>query len=703
MLNFKNKTMKKLLLLTKTLLAVALLCVGQNAWADDITSLPFNKTWTIAGESTTPFDAGSVMTGTNVTALSVNNTTATAWFDSDTENDGYQPYTLVTDEEVTISFTAYHGWLGSGKAQGVKLVNSGGHTLAEYVYNVGSCNLTDVQIGGATASTFTAAYNCQSTGANGFAGNGKPYVTTAGNNPVITFTVRYDGYVTLNITKTGINNTYTGNLPVGWDVDLQKIQAYAGSNNADRTLAINNLSISSAVQERADYTVKYVDSESNPIDEDAVYSGVVGSVPTLISADKAARYNAGNTKKYVYASDDASTKTIAANGSTVVTVTFTTYEKYDYSVTNSMGETIESGSLFEDETKSVAYPKYAQYNGAYYVTTTPYQVTVSNTNKTPVVTYSASDVTQFVETTSSNWGTTGMTDEKYSGGVAYRGASGAKTMITAEESGVYKLTYAVCSNSTGTPRTLAIYKNSEEDANKLQDDLSITWSLNYINTTGFKTIDNISLNAGDAILFKGGDSNVILDYVALSLKSVAITPANAKSTYVTTKALDFTDIDGLDAYVATAAANGSVTLEEVGAVPAGTPLMLMGTAGTEYTVPVAAPSTSAPAVNMFEAGDGTTVFNGSTYDYILYTDGLFYQIGSGTVATNKAYLHCTSDPTTKGGSARALRLSFGDITSVANVEAAAEAKAQEGKFIENGKLVIVKNGVKYNAAGAQVK
>ena len=34
MLNFKNKTMKKLLLLTKTLLAAALLCVGQNAWAD---------------------------------------------------------------------------------------------------------------------------------------------------------------------------------------------------------------------------------------------------------------------------------------------------------------------------------------------------------------------------------------------------------------------------------------------------------------------------------------------------------------------------------------------------------------------------------------------------------------------------------------------------------------------------------------------
>ena len=52
--------------------------------------------------------------------------------------------------------------------------------------------------------------------------------------------------------------------------------------------------------------------------------------------------------------------------------------------------------------------------------------------------------------------------------------------------------------------------------------------------------------------------------------------------------------------------------------------------------------------------------------------------------------------------ARSIRIVFGDITGVANVEAAAEAKAKEGKFIENGKLVIVKNGVKYNAAGAKL-
>ena len=47
MLNFKNKAMKKLLLLTKTLLAVALLCVGQNAWATETELAPVGVfTWT---------------------------------------------------------------------------------------------------------------------------------------------------------------------------------------------------------------------------------------------------------------------------------------------------------------------------------------------------------------------------------------------------------------------------------------------------------------------------------------------------------------------------------------------------------------------------------------------------------------------------------------------------------------------------------
>ena len=184
--------------------------------------------------------------------------------------------------------------------------------------------------------------------------------------------------------------------------------------------------------------------------------------------------------------------------------------------------------------------------------------------------------------------------------------------------------------------------------------------------------------------------------------AVAITPANAKSTYVTTKALDFSDVDGLKAYVATAASAGKVTLTEVSAVPAGTPLMLIGTAGTEYTVPVAA-SASAPATNLFRAVDGTTVFDGTTFDYILFTDGLFHPIGSGTVATTKAYLHCDSDPTAAG--ARSLAIAFDDdvttgVTEIVDsklsnskyfdLQGRRVAAPQKGLYIVNGKKVVLK-------------
>ena len=195
-------------------------------------------------------------------------------------------------------------------------------------------------------------------------------------------------------------------------------------------------------------------------------------------------------------------------------------------------------------------------------------------------------------------------------------------------------------------------------------------------------------------------------YITLKKASdgTTITPANDKSTYVTTKALDFSKASpaGLTAYVATAAASGSVTLEAVTTVPAGTPLMLIGTAGTDYTVP-AATSASAPAVNMFVAGDGTTTFNGSTFDYILYSDGLFYQIGSGSVPVGKAYLHCTSDPT---GAATApyLTIDFGGTTGIDEVRGQMEdvrgeyynlagqrvAQPTKGLYIVNGKKVVIK-------------
>ena len=222
-----------------------------------------------------------------------------------------------------------------------------------------------------------------------------------------------------------------------------------------------------------------------------------------------------------------------------------------------------------------------------------------------------------------------------------------------------------------------------------------TTSILYTYTGSDETID-IVIGENNQYL-----TSIVVTY-PVTAANISIQPAHNKSTYVTPAALDFSAVSpaGLKAYVATAAAGGKVTLEEVGAVPANTPLMLIGTASTEYIVPLAA-SASAPAVNMFVAGDGTTTFDGSTYDYILFSDGLFYQIGSGAVPVGKAYLHCDADPTAAG--APYLSIDFGGTTGINAVKDSEKvngeyynlagqrvAQPTKGLYIVNGKKVIIK-------------
>lgn len=224
----------------------------------------------------------------------------------------------------------------------------------------------------------------------------------------------------------------------------------------------------------------------------------------------------------------------------------------------------------------------------------------------------------------------------------------------------------------------------------------------YVKTIEFTPESELDFGATITITPGGNQLGAYIEIYGT--ERAAITPAYAKTTYVTKTAIDFSAVSpaGLKAYVATAAAGGKVTLEEVDAVPAGTPLMLIGTAGTEYVVPAVA-SASAPAKNMFVAADGTTEFDGTSYDYILASDGLFHQISSGKVAVGKAYLHCDSDPT--GATAPYLTIDFGGTTGIKSVDSgqvtvdssevynlAGQRIAQptKGLYIVNGKKVILK-------------
>ena len=154
-----------------------------------------------------------------------------------------------------------------------------------------------------------------------------------------------------------------------------------------------------------------------------------------------------------------------------------------------------------------------------------------------------------------------------------------------------------------------------------------------------------------------------------------------------------------------ASANGDVlNLGDPVATPAAnTPYILYaenGYTGDALTGWGTAPSTDAKKVGLLTGVYANT--SAPVGSYVLQNNSKvgFYHVVAEKQPTVGAYRCYLTDGE---NTARAAFFFRGDITGVANVEAATEATLKDGKYLENGKIVIVKNGVKYNAAGAQMK
>ena len=230
-----------------------------------ITSIPCTldfSTWNSTNQwpraTVSPFDNGEIVYGnSNFASFKMYNGTATAYFDSDTSVDGNQPYTLESNEQVVISFVQYNGYLGSACTSTFAIENSTGTELLSYQYNAKSGNIENLKIGGSTPDGF-AAFECRSyygasSSANGFDGNGKPYVTTSGYNPIITIAVAEDGTVSVNFTQSqrGLNSTFTRKLSEV-AMDLANLKISSSSTNDDRISGYGDISIKSQFK----YTVQ---------------------------------------------------------------------------------------------------------------------------------------------------------------------------------------------------------------------------------------------------------------------------------------------------------------------------------------------------------------------------------------------------------------------------------------------------------------
>ncbi len=222
-----------------------------------ITSIPYHTDF---GSNIEPFDDGNKTNGTNISnvftinSVAPNSGTAIARFNG--------VHTLANTERVTLSFTAYHGFYNKGGTSKVTLYNSDDRPLISYTYNKQSGYITEVSFDGVQAegfAEFNARSNTGGQGANGLASANYPFSNNAADNPVVTMTFLGTGQATFNITRTygSLNTTYNAALTTV-KKDLAYIKIEDTSDNADRGLGIDNLSITSKLAS-LDYETEVVD------------------------------------------------------------------------------------------------------------------------------------------------------------------------------------------------------------------------------------------------------------------------------------------------------------------------------------------------------------------------------------------------------------------------------------------------------------
>ena len=184
----------------------------------------------------------------------------------------------------------------------------------------------------------------------------------------------------------------------------------------------------------ANFTIKYMCGGAE-VKESRVETGTKGAASVISDADKA-DFIAGS-KKYIYVNDNAGEVTVAADGSSVVTVNFREASIFNYSIVTDKGLTVASGSSFEGEKPTVGYPRYAlsKADSVLYQagpTNKEYrkEITMDEDNKSVVIAYNNESVNKVVFYTEGE-DISGTTPVTY-GNVAVR-ASKAGAVKTSED------------------------------------------------------------------------------------------------------------------------------------------------------------------------------------------------------------------------------------------------------------------------------
>lgn len=685
----------------KLFLLIACLCGATSVWAQTtISTLPFENDFSTSVE---PFDAGTISSDGNIgDVLHVSNTTATA-----TWGTGSEPYTLADGEEVTVSFTAYHGW-APNLTSTVSLINDNEEELVSYTYTQ-SCTVTDVKIGGNKVNN--AGFTGQAKQANGTAnadglGGKKPF----GIGANVTMIVRKNGSITFNFVheKAGVNKTFTAN--VGEKAATIKYMKITDATSAgDRSINIDNLNITSVISTTPQHTYSIIWKDKNDnstIKEETGLLGDENSTPVI--SQESFFYN---EKKYDYVSDNAAPLT---TDDTEIIVVCKEADKCAYTINavksddhTQIIKQITTGTVYAGESVVVPYPKYVLSGGTLFekgVNNKEYRqtVTISSENPTVAFPYTATTITDVVYFSEAE-DIPGATPTTAGNNMQIRSSNASCGYVTEDvilanlPAGIYAATMVCYSNSSGGAIQKFTFGTTGYDA-------SISGSSNW---SEFKT-EFVLNNAEDIIWVTEGSSKEKngLDFIYIQRtgdvepETVEITPVADMITFCSPENLDFSNVEGLKAYIITDTdiSDNDLAITPVDVVPAGTGVLLKGTKGTTYKVPVVADEPALYKGNILVAAEEDVALTDGEA-YILTAEGKFNLCNAGTLAMGKAYIPASSF----GGSVKELSLSFAGATAINGIENAKTAdnaifnlagqrvaQPTKGIYIVNGKKVFVK-------------
>ena len=482
--------------------------------------------------------------------------------------------------------------------------------------------------------------------------------------------------------------------------------------NGGITQALKSIKVTETTQavSYADYTVHFVDGDGATVKADVTRSGEVGATVNANSADKEDYYN--GDYKYVYASDGDGVK-VKSDGSAELTVTYTKYAKYNYTVnaidaSNTILAELATGYVYADANSATTnIPYYVLYNGTlYYQSSNSNTTSIASDNQVVNITYASNtnDVVFYTEGENISGGIK-ISHANSSNGAAARALSNAK--FATLDAGIYKIVARFIVGNGTSGETYATNPITVGTT-------ALEYDVPAKTITTFTSEEFIVSESTDLYVTFAGSSISGVDYIYIVKTGDATVSATigeyGYATFSSTSAVDLSNLpDGLEAYyvVAEGVSETAITLTEANtAVPAATGLILKGNAG-DYDIP-AAISGTALEDNLLFALDGSYSTLGAGTggtNYVLSVQDekvVFAPIGS-TPAPVTAGHAALFVPSTSGG-ARALNIVFGNETQ--GISAVETAKAQDGQaynlagqrvskvqkglYIVNGKKVIMK-------------